>query len=303
MGVDTLRNLQPKEASGEGGLSADELTERAAGDILGVLPAQLDLKHIAKTYPVSYRESLNAVLIQESIRYNKLLGVISASLKDLLKALKGLVVMSEALENMSSSLARNAVPLMWSSKAYPSLKPLAAWVKDLRLRVSFMQSWAENGIPVVFWISGFYFPQGFLTGALQNFARKHGMAIDTIAYAFDFLTQPPPKKPDDGCCVRGLYMEGARWNVADMSLEESRAKELHTGTQDKMCIVQMKPEQYHRTPSGAYECPVYKTLARAGTLSTTGHSTNYVMTLELPTRKPPAHWAKRGCALFCALDY
>ncbi|CAG9782450.1 unnamed protein product [Diatraea saccharalis] len=32
--------------------------------------------------------------------------------------------MSEALESMASSLARNAVPTMWSSKAYPSLKPL-----------------------------------------------------------------------------------------------------------------------------------------------------------------------------------
>lgn len=44
--------------------------------------------------------------------------------RDLLKALKGLVVMSEALENMGGSLSRNTVPHMWSSKAYPSLKPL-----------------------------------------------------------------------------------------------------------------------------------------------------------------------------------
>lgn len=44
--------------------------------------------------------------------------------RDLLKALKGLVVMSEALESLAGSLARNAVPLLWASKAYPSLKPL-----------------------------------------------------------------------------------------------------------------------------------------------------------------------------------
>ncbi|KOB72046.1 Dynein heavy chain 1, axonemal [Operophtera brumata] len=103
-----------------------------------------------------------------------------------------------------------------------------------------MQGWADGGIPTVFWISGFYFPQAFLTGALQNYARKHVIAIDTVAYGFE---------------------------------------------------------------NGFFECPIYKTLLRAGTLSTTGHSTNYVMTVELATHKPQAHWIKRGVALFCALDY
>ncbi|XP_073954501.1 dynein axonemal heavy chain 1-like isoform X1 [Choristoneura fumiferana] len=294
-----LRNLQPKEATGGGGLSAEEMTEMAAKDILKVLPPSLDIKLISTTYPVSYKESLNTVLIQEAIRYNRLLGVIGNSLRDLLKALKGLVVMSEALESMSGSLSRNTVPVMWSSKAYPSLKPLAAWVKDLCLRVKFMQEWADTGIPKVFWISGFYFPQAFLTGALQNYARKHVIAIDTVGYGFEALAGAPAKKPDDGCCVRGLYLEGARWNMGDMSLEESRPKELYT----EMAIIYMKPEVYHKLQSGLYECPTYKTLLRAGTLSTTGHSTNYVMTIELVTHKPQAHWIKRGVALFCALDY
>lgn len=62
---------------------------------------------------------------------------------------------------------------------------VAAWVKDLCLRVQFMKDWEVNGIPKVFWISGFYFPQAFLTGALQNYARKHVIAIDTVAYAFE----------------------------------------------------------------------------------------------------------------------
>lgn len=75
-------------------------------------------------YPVLYEESLNTVLIQEAIRYNKLLTVIQSTLRDLLKALKGLVVMSEALEKMSLSLFSNIVPGIWASKAYPSLKPL-----------------------------------------------------------------------------------------------------------------------------------------------------------------------------------
>lgn len=131
-----------------------------------------------------YRESLNTVLIQEAIRYNRLLKVIRTSLRDLQKALKGLVVMSEALEKMSLSLFSNIVPDMWASKAYPSLKPLGAWVVDLQARIKFLIGWVNKGIPPVFWISGFYFPQAFLTGTLQNFARKYVLSIDTINFAF-----------------------------------------------------------------------------------------------------------------------
>lgn len=44
-------------------------------------------------------------------------------------------------------------------QAFPSMKPLSAWVSDVMYRIDFIRDWIENGIPTVFWISGFYFPQ------------------------------------------------------------------------------------------------------------------------------------------------
>lgn len=70
-----------------------------------------------------------------------------------------------------------------------------------------------------------------------------------------------------------------------------------------MPAIWMIPEENHKRGDGIYICPVYKTLTRAGTLSTTGHSTNYVVAMEVPTIKNGTHWIKRGVALICALDY
>uniref|UniRef100_A0A8C3GQP8 Dynein axonemal heavy chain 1 n=1 Tax=Cairina moschata TaxID=8855 RepID=A0A8C3GQP8_CAIMO len=300
-----IMQLQPKMLT-LGGRSREEvgapfpsLVEETSRDVLAKLPALMDLQEVIRKYPLLYEESMNTVLVQEVIRYNSLLEVIAQTLKDLLKALKGLVVMSSQLELMADSLYNNAVPAMWNTKAYPSLKPLASWVNDLVQRIEFLKKWINHGIPSVFWISGFFFPQAFLTGTLQNFARKSVISIDTISFSFqvsDSLAHPPA----EGCYIHGLFLEGARWDPSAFQLAESRPKELYT----EMAVIWLLPVPSRKPPAtGIYLCPIYKTLTRAGTLSTTGHSTNYVIAVELPTDKPQQHWIKRGTALICSLDF
>ena len=74
-------------------------------------------------------------------------------------------------------------------QAYPSLKPLAAWTRDLVLRVEQFEKWAITAHPPsIFWLSGFTFPTGFLTAVLQTSARLNSVSVDTLSWEFSVMT-------------------------------------------------------------------------------------------------------------------
>jgi len=301
---ETVLSLQPRVSGGAGAASREETIEAAAKDIFEKVPEPFDIDQVGHKYPTDYGQSMNTVLTQECIRYNALLVVIRRTLREGLKALKGLVVMSPELEQVTDAIFDNRVPEMWASKAYPSLKPLSSWVLDLLERLKFIETWIANGPPPVYWISGLFFPQAFLTGTLQNFARKNQFAIDQVSWNFnvrDTMTFDNTKEaPTDGCYVTGFFLEGARWDYETHMLTESRPKELYTD----FPLFWLEPAKDREDPKeGVYLCPAYKTLTRAGTLSTTGHSTNFVMYLEVPTDKPESHWINSSVALFTALMF
>ena len=276
-------------------------------------------------FPILYDESMNTVLRQEQQKFNRLLRVMKKTLHGVQLAVQGLAVMSKSLENMSDSFYTQQVPSAWEDVGYPSLKPLGAWVSELTQRCDFMVDWVDNGTPLKYWISGFFFPQAFLTGNLQNYARKYQLPIDTISNNFvmrDDLALDGgdiAEKPKDGCYIWGLWLEGCGWSFDTHTLADSEPRKLYT----ELPIMHLDPmadRQY--TQSDIYRCPVYKTLLRAGMLSTTGHSTNFVCWCELPsgdrtTFRPnlvsetnqavmladSEKWALAGVALFCQLRF
>ncbi|CCW67051.1 unnamed protein product [Phytomonas sp. Hart1] len=299
-----IAQLEGEQATGGiNNKTPDEQVAELAGVIKEKLRQPFDINKFRTKYPTKYEDSMNTVLVQEAIRFNPLLTVIHQALDTLPLAMKGEVVMSKELDDVYRSIHNNQVPTQWAERAYPSLKSLAAWIDDLVLRLDMIQEWFDNGHPKIYWISGFFFPQAFLTGIFQNFARQKQVSIDTISYSFEWMQMDPSEitsPPPIGCYVNGIFIEGARIDPETMTLAELKPKVLF----EPAPLLWLKPIiNRSKPPEGTvYECPLYKTISRAGTLSTTGHSTNFVLSVEVPTTVDPTHWVRRGVAMLCALN-
>ncbi|XP_070181014.1 dynein axonemal heavy chain 6-like [Littorina saxatilis] len=193
--------------------------------------------------------------------------------------------------------------------------------------------------PNSFWLPGFFFPQGFLTAVLQNHARKVGISVDSLVFDFHVLkyqgevSETARRKaslvihdmayaglapPEDGVRIFGLHLDGASWDPDAHCLRDS-----HTDQRfHRMPEIHFKPVEMRQSsttssatrkepsdagkekaaPAHTYECPLYRTSARAGMLSSTGHSTNFVMSVNLPSEQLPDFWILRGVAMLCQLD-
>ena len=75
--------------------------EELAADILSKFPPRFQLDDVMEKYPVLYTESMNTVLRQELIRFNRLTDVVRATLVNLQKAIKVIyVILVEKVRTM-----------------------------------------------------------------------------------------------------------------------------------------------------------------------------------------------------------
>ena len=247
---------------------------------------------------------------------------------------------------------------MWSNAAYPSLKHLGGWVQDLELRCEFIQRWITHGVPFTFWLSGFFFPQGWclklvcwsvldysicnvlnncfnqgfwpecckitrvstttrstgwpsvsfppLTRETRTITRKNStssnpgkralpikkfvsqfiikilselllflahwnycfvtLSIFTYKLALNKQLRSQLPKIKDGVFIHGMYTDCFRFDTRSLKMANEKDRVMN----ERMPILHMKPELDFTPPATHYICPLYKTQARAGVLSTTG---------------------------------
>jgi dynein heavy chain, axonemal len=289
--LDTLGGLQPQEVGGGGGGGREERVLKLTRDLAETVPAPLDLE-ACRAHKADDPSALHVFLLQELERYNKLLRAMSSSLRDVQRGIRGLVVMSAELDDVVSCLTVGKVPPTWG-RCFPSLKPLASWMRDVAQRVAMLGAWAEGSYPKVYWMSGFSYPTGFLTALLQTSARASGVSVDVLSWEFTVLPcyeeAEVQAAPPDGAYIRGMFLEGARWDGDGGSLADPRPMELVV----PFPVVHFRPaEARKRTGKAAvYSCPCYMYPVRTGSRE----RPSYTVSVDLRSgAQEPDHWVKRG---------
>lgn len=309
--IDTILLMQPRVSGGKAALTPEQIVEKKTTHYLEILPDLLDWD---KAHPNTKAElkpgvmvSLGVFVKQEMERFNKLLKEVKMNLVKILKAIEGTEVMSAKLEDIFNCFINNKVPGVWmdTNLGYPSLKPLESWINDLVDRIKFISSWVYDGPPNSFWVAAFFFPQGFMTATMQTYARTTGKPIDTLSFLThvrDVMVDEVTEAPEVGVNIHGLYMQGAKWDFKKKSVEDSDPKIPII----VFPVIWLEPTdedvESQLSPSTNFECPMYKTSARKGELSTTGHSTNFVLMINLPSKVHQDYWIRRGAALLCMTD-
>jgi dynein heavy chain len=261
--LDVLSSLQPATSGAGGGDgSGDNRTLKMVADMQESLPVLVDFQHV-KRLKRDDPSALHVFLLQEIVRYNNHLQRMSSNLKDVQKGTKGLVVTSAELHEIVGCVVIGKIPPS-CNKCFPSLKPLANWLRDLMTRVTSLREWGEGDYPIVIWMSGFSYPTGFLTAILQTTARANAVSVDMLSWEFTTMqTQAKDisKAPKEGAYIHGMFLEGAAWDMENMCLEDQRAMELIVS----MPVVHFHPvEVKKKVVKGINSCPVYMYPIRTG---------------------------------------
>ncbi|KFQ24224.1 Dynein heavy chain 8, axonemal, partial [Merops nubicus] len=321
--LDTITNIQPKESGAGPGETREAIVYRLAEDMLEKLPPDYTPHEVkARLITMGQLNPMNIFLRQEIDRMQKVIAIVRNTLNDLKLAIEGTIVMSEAstayflymehcilsyyrdccssyiiisfLQNLKDALDNMydaRIPQIWRRVSW-DCSTLGFWFTELLERNTQFSTWIFQGRPNVFWMTGFFNPQGFLTAMRQEATRAHkGWALDTVTIHNtvlkqnkDNITAPPSVR----VYIYGLYLEGAGWDRQNSRLIESTPKILFV----QLPVVHIFAVNT-TSPKDLklYVCPLYKKPQRT--------DLNYITVIYLKTVLSPDHWILRGVALLC----
>ncbi|XP_071957073.1 dynein axonemal heavy chain 5-like [Antedon mediterranea] len=290
--LDTIVNIQPKDSAGGGGETREATVYRLANEMLEKLPENYNMFDVkARLQKMGHLQPLNIFLRQEVDRMQKVIIAVRSTLNDLKLAIDGTIIMSENLRDALDNMYDARVPALWRKISWDSTT-LGFWFTELIERNLQFYSWVFEGRPNVFWMTGFFNPQGFLTAMRQEITRAHkGWALDSVVLHNDmtkFLKEDISTPPNEGVYIYGLFLDGAGWDRRNCKLIEPQPKVLFTPL--PVAHVYAINQVGGKDPR-LYECPVYKKPQRT--------DLTYIFPLYLKTVQHPDHWILRGVALLC----
>merc|ERR1719343_830801 len=199
------------------------------------------------------------VFLQECDYMNALIYEMVRGLRELQLGFKGELTMSEVMEDLANALFAEKLPYWWVKLGFPSTRPLKSWRVNLQDRCVQLDDWINDplNIPKVVDISRLFNPQSFLTAIKQLCCQQQNHELDKLQ-VFTDVTKRDIKQVDghskEGAFVTGMYLEGARWDMTSMSLEDSKPKEMYV----QMPIINCRAgPMLDKVDRNLYLCPTY----------------------------------------------
>jgi dynein heavy chain len=232
------------------------------------------------------------VLILELQYINRLAASIRTSLATLRMGFDGKLTMSESMERLETELSLDRIPAAWIKLSWPSLRALGGWKFNLVGRIAQLNEWvgAPMDVPKVTWLGGLVNPQSFLTAVRQQTAQRNQQELDRLTIQTD-VTKRMAEEIDgaskDGAYISGLFMQGARFDIAAGIIDKCRPREMFC----EMPVINVRSVPVDKLDlKGQYECPCYKTSQRGPT---------FVFCAQLKTKSPKERWVMAGaCIVF-----
>lgn len=139
-----------------------------------------------------------------------LLRTIRDDLKSLQKVCSGELKQTNHLRQLMSWLTKGLIPDHWRRYKVPRSVGLNVWMADLKSRLEQVESIARETAfdEVEVWIGGLFSPEAYVTATRQATAQRNQWSLEELVLEVSIGSEGL----EGGYCVRGLRMEGGRWD-------------------------------------------------------------------------------------------